>query len=177
MQQGSSLEIPLRVIGPDGTVLWQGSGLLGVVYSAVCKAAAITESNALMIDPTTTILQASNLAATAAIVANVLSAKPTTGAAVQGVLGCALNSAAVGERVIIAGAGSLALCTTGTAGALGQFAVPAASGSTTQSNAGATGPNQNVGRVIKPAGTTGGATDTGTASRLGLLVDTGAATL
>lgn len=177
MLQSSNLEIPLRVIGPDGTVLWQGSGWLGVVYAAVCKSAAITESNAVMIDPTTTIIQASNLAATTAIVANVLSAKPTTGAAVQGVLGCALNTAAVGDRVVIAGAGSLCLCTTGTAGVIGQFAVPAAAGSTTQSNAGATGPNQNVGRVIKPAGAVGGATDTGTASRLGLLVDTGAATL
>lgn len=170
MQQGSNLEIPLRVIGPDGTTLWQGSGWLGVVYLGTVQT-AVTESNAVMLD-STWVIQASNLAASATVVANKLLVKPTTGAAVQGVLGAALSTVPVNGLVPIAGPGSIALVTTGTAGTLGHWVVPAASGSTTQTAAGVTGPNQNVGRQIKLAGATGGSTDTGTASRLGAIIDT-----
>lgn len=183
MLQSLNMEVPLRVTGPDGTVLWQGSGILGVVYGAICRVAAITESNALMLDPATTLLQASNMLATGNPLAgaggalpNVLSAKPTTGAAVQGVLGCALNSAAIGAQVVVAGPGSIALCTTATAGTLGHYAVPAAAGSTTQTAVGVAGPNQNVGRVVKIAGTSGGFTDTGTATRIGIVVSVGGTT-
>ena len=181
MQQSSQFEIPLRVIGPDGSVLWQGSGWLGVVRTAICKAVAITQSDGLAADPGTFIIQADNLAATATPVSNLLTARPmiTTGSFDRALLGVALNAAAIGEQVVIASQGSIVTVrVAGATGTLGHLAAPTTTaGLAVSSAAGNTAPSKNLGLVMKPSGAAGGATDTGVATRMGVLVDVGAATI
>jgi hypothetical protein len=176
MQQGSNLEIPLRVIGPDGTTLWQGSGWLGTVLTGKASA-TITESNSLMTTAASFLMQASNLAGTTTVIANVLSVGQS-GTTPSGLVGAALNSAttAVGNNIVlIAGTGSLALVTTASAtGTLGRHLIGGASGVVTDSATAPTNPAQSLGFTAKPSGTTTGAnfgiTDTGTATRLGAYI-------
>ena len=176
-QQSVNFEIPLKVIGPDGTVLWQGSGILGTVKTAICKVVAITAADAVSLDPGTFILQANNLAATATYGANVITARPciTTGSFDRGILGVAMNSAAIGEQVVIAGRDSLTTVkVAGATGTIGHYALPSATaGSVTSSQIGAVNPAEHVGKVVKPSGATAqpSATDTGVATRMGIIVD------
>lgn len=181
MLQSIALETPLKVIGPDNTVLWQGSGFLGTVLLGVAKV-AVTESNVVVVDPTTFIVQGSNLAATATPVANGITLRPSrvTGTSPTyetGILGCALNTAAIGSQVSIAGAGSIALVTVASAtGTLGHHALLSSTAGTVTSSATApTAASHSPGYVVKAAGTTGGATDTGSATRMGIYVSPHAA--
>lgn len=169
-QQTSNLEIPLRIIGPDNTVLWQGSGWLGVVI--VGKAiTAVTAAAAVNLVVASFIIQASNLAATATPVANVMAVQnsPVTPA---GLLGVALSAAAVNEQVLIAGPGSIVtVLTSAVTHTVGQHAVAAAAGALGASVITAPiNPIQSLGYCTKNRGTVGGATDTGTDTRAGYLV-------
>lgn len=174
MQQSSNLEVPLRVIGPDNTVLWEGSGWLGVVQ--VGKASvAITTGMSLQLSPATFILQADDLLATAVPVANVLSVNPApaAGAGVPtGLIGVALAPAAINAIVPIAKAGSIVPALTGAVlQTLGNHCIHAAGGALAASSTVAPiNPQQSIGYVTKPRGVVGGATDTGTADRCGVLV-------
>ncbi len=168
-------EVPLKVTGPDGTVLWQGSGAFGIVYT--CKAvAAITESNVVVIDPAAAIYQATNLGATATYGANVFAVRPSnTTSYGAGVIGAALSTVAASTAsaptyVAVAGPGSIAMVTTASAtGTIGRhLRLSATNGVVTDSITAPTNPEQSPGYTIKPSGTTAqpSATDTGTATRL-----------
>ena len=172
MQQGIGLEVPLRVIGPNGTVLWQGSGWLGVVY--VGKASAtITTNSCLQLTAASFIIQADNLAATSNIGANVLSVNlaPTTPPLLVGV---SLKAGIVNEAIAIAGNGSIVpILTSAVTHTVGHHGIAAASGALGASSATApASPALSIGFAVKNRGTTAqpSATDTGTDTRAGYLV-------
>lgn len=172
MQQGSGFEIPLRIIGPNGTtVLWQGSGWLGTVL--VGKAAtAVSMAAEVNLVAASFIIQADNLAASTEPRANVLSVQnaPTTPAMLVGV---AMNAAAANESVVIAGTGSIVgVLTSAVTHTVGQHAVAAAAGALAASaTTTPVAPANSLGFAVKNRGTTGGATDTGTDTRAGYLVN------
>ena len=172
-QQSANMEIPLRVIGPDGTtVLWQGSGWLGVVH--VGKAiTAVTAAAEVNLVAASLIIQASDLAASATFGANVLAVQnaPVTPPMLVGV---ALNAAAAGEMVSIAGNGSIVpVLTSAVTHTVGQHAIAAAVGALAASAATpSVSPAQSLGFCVKNRGVTAqpSATDTGTNTRAGYLV-------
>ena len=169
MQQSSNLEIPLKVTGPDGTVLWEGSGIMGI--PRVIKntdTSAITEAMNVILDAANSILPASNLAATATPVAIVLAGKQ--GAANGANLGFATARIGVNELGVLWGPGSICnALVAGATGPLNHHAIPGAAGVVTSAAAVGANPVQAAGYVLKPSGTTGGATDTGVATRMGVL--------
>lgn len=173
-QQSSNLEIPLRVIGPDGTtILWQGLGTLGAIVVGKASA-AVAKADSLMFTLASFIFQADNLAANATFGANVMSVGQS-GVTPTGLIGVALNSAATGEQVLIAGGGSVQVVKTVTATAqtVGHHVVGAASGAIGASVATQpVTPIQSLGFVLKTRGTTAqpSATDTGSDVRTGILV-------
>ena len=177
--QSINLEVPVKITGPDGTVLFQGSGWFGRVHVAICKAVAITAGDATSLDPGTFIIQANNLASGATFGANALTARPciTTGNFDRGILGVALNTAAIGDQVVIAGEGSITTVqVAGATGTIGHYALPGATaGRVTSSQVGAVNPTEHLGKVLKPSGTTAqpSATDTGVATRMGVYVHPG----
>jgi hypothetical protein len=172
MQQSSNLEIPLRVIGPDGTtVVWQGSGIMGIprVIKNTEASSTITEAMNVILDPAASILPASNLAATATPVAIVLAGK--IGAANGANLGFATANIVAGAQGVLWGIGSICnALVAGATGTLNHHALPGAAGVVTSSASVGANPVQAAGFVVKPSGTTGGATDTGVATRMGVLV-------
>jgi len=171
--QSINLETPLKVYGGDGTVLYEGSAWLGVCQ-VVKATTAITQADAVALDPATFLLQADNLAATATIVANVLGCRPaiTTGSYDRGLVGVALGTAAANALCAVAGEGSIVTVKTASAtGTIGRHVLcSSTAGSVTDSATAPTNPVQSPGYTVKPSGTTGGVTDTGTATRLGILV-------
>lgn len=170
MQQSSNLEIPLRVLGPDGTVLWSGTGIMGI--PRVIKntdTAAITEAMNVILDAASAILPASNLASTATPVAIVLAGK--IGAASGANLGFATTAINPQAQGVLWGIGSICnALVAGATGTLNHHAIPGASGVVTSAAAVGANPAQAAGFVLKPSGATGGATDTGVATRMGVLV-------
>ena len=169
MQQSSNFEIPLRVFGPDGSVLWQGTGIMGI--PRVIKntdTATITEAMNVILDAANSILPASNLAATATPVALVLAGK--IGAANGANLGFATAPILASTQGVLWGPGSICnALVAGATGTLNHHAIPGASGVVTSAAAVGANPVQAAGYVLKPSGTTGGATDTGMATRMGVL--------
>jgi len=166
------MDYPIQIHGGDGTTLWNGMGAVCNALEGInTGAAAVTVGSVISVDVTNLIM--SSWAATAATALTypqkraVCMAHSTT---YNLVLGVAVNAAPIGDRVIIAGQGSVVpvrcvgtsaaynLVTTSTAGlALAAAAVAATSVG-------------QVGKVVKIAGTTGGTTDSGSASyNIGLI--------
>ncbi len=170
MQQSSGLEIPLRVTGADGSTLWQGTGIMGI--PRIIKntdSSVITEAMNVILDAANSVLPASNLAATATPVALVLAGK--IGAASGANLGFATTAIAVNAQGVLWGVGSICnALVAGATGTLNHHAIPGASGVVTSAAAVGAFPVQAAGFVLKPSGTAGGATDTGVATRMGVLV-------
>lgn len=174
-QSGIGLEIPIRVTGEDGTVVWQGVGLMGRVYLVKnTDSAAIGVGNVVALDPANFIIGASNLAATATPVAQVYAAKRavSTGSFDRMLIGAAVESIPVGGQGQVAGAGSITVVSVASAtGTVGRhLIVGATAGVVTDSATAPTNPAQSPGYTLKPSGTTGGATDTGVATQIGALI-------
>jgi hypothetical protein len=187
-QQSSALELPLRVTGPDGTILWQGVGSLGTVRSIKNTTTTdIADANHVILDNTAT--------TGAVIVANDLaqSAIPATGMPLfvlggargsttpPSSLGFALGAIKAGTVGLTASVGSICFASTASStGTLGRFVLGAASGNVTDSATPPSVPTVSPGRTLRPSGTTTGAqfgiTDTGTATRMAVLCTVGSIT-
>ena len=175
------MQNPLLVVGGDGSALWQGAGFsTGRPVIGVPTNAAIAEGDAVVIDPAGLRIQASNLASTAASVAQVLGVRSaiTTGNFDRGFVGVALEAAVLTTAnaptsVKIAGIGWIVGVKVASAtGTVGHYAVATSTAGTVSSTATLpTVPVGYLGKVVKPSGTTGGVTDTGTATRMGVLVN------
>lgn len=167
-QSSVGMELPLKVTGGDGTVLWLGVGMLGV-----CRAIKNTEATSqigeamhVILDTANSIFMASNSAATATAVATVMAGKigSTTPPSSLGFALGAIDAGATGE---VAAAGSICLARTASAtGTIGQHILGGAAGVVTNSATPPSAAAVSPGYTLKPSGTTGGATDTGTATRI-----------
>jgi len=170
MQASSNFEYPLKVTAPDGTVLWQGTGIMGIprVIKNTEASSTITEAMNVILDAANAVLPASNLAATATPVAILLAGK--IGAANGANLGFATAGIPAQAQGVLWGPGSICnALVAGATGTLNHHAIPGASGVVTSAAAVGANPVQAAGYVLKPSGTTGGATDTGVATRMGVL--------
>jgi hypothetical protein len=178
-----NLRLPLKIIGGDGTVLFSGSGLFGIVYTARVVNATVLVGDGVAIDPTTFIIVGGSFVAavdTGAPAENVYTCRKmiTTGNFDRGIMGVAITSAPVGSEIAIAGIGSIALVNVAAStGTLGQFANPTTTaGLAVSSTTALTAPQEYLGKFWKPSGSatpTGGATDTGSASKAAVLVNPG----
>lgn len=174
MSHDINLRTPIKVIGGNNTVVYQGTSILGFVYK-VKSAVAITAAMGVVLDAATATLNSdTSYTSTAAISDLLLSGRPcnTTGSYNKGWLGVALESGAAGDEILVAGPGSITYAQTDVAGALGQhvLAHATADGSVTANAAVGANPINALGYVMKPGGTTGGATDTGSGTRLCVMV-------
>lgn len=179
MSDSISLTQPFLVTGGDGSTLWTGAGF---PPGSLCvpTTVAISADDALVVDPAGFKVQASNLAATSAPVQQVLGLRPaiTTGNYDRMFVGVALEAGAIATAAVptyarYAGVGWFALVKVASAtGTAGHYAVATSTAGTVSSTATLpTVPVGYLGKVVKPSGTSGGVTDTGTATRMGVLVN------
>lgn len=173
-QSSINMEIPLKVTGPDGTILWEGSGIFGLVrFVKNTDTSIITEALHIILDTANSVFVASNSLASSvnAGAAQVFAGKigsttppSSLGFAIAGIPVGGLGPAfAVGSICCAAVAGAT--------GTIGHHCIGAASGLVTSAGGAlAVSPVVSPGLVLKPSGVAGGVTDTGVATRMGILV-------
>ena len=165
-ESGLGLQYPLLITGGDGSTLWAGIGIV----SDVCRVTntdtvAISPGQAVMWDQSATIVQAPDQAASVAPVKQVAAGKLAITTATAIFAGVALTKAAVGEIVVLAAGGSVVpVKSTATGTATYNCIASTTAGSVLPQLALATAPGSTLGHVVKIAGTTGGTTDSGSAS-------------
>lgn len=177
MAESINLKLPIRVIGADGTVLWVGSGLFGIIYTVRVTTAAAAIGDGFVLDPAASLIFGGSFVAavdTGAPAENIYAGRKcnTAGSLDRAWFGVALTSAPVGAEIVVAGPGSIALANVaGATGTIGHHANSAGTAGLVISNAAAaTAPANSCGLVLKPAGNTGGFTDTGSTTKLGIMV-------
>jgi len=172
-------ETSFKVTGPDGTVLWTGAGKMGVLLDVFNgDATAIGIGEAVVFDVTASRIPRWDVAASGTAIPEVLSGKRVfnTGALNKGYLGVAAGPIAVGATGPVLGAGSICCVKSLTAASLtnnvlGAYVIDSTTqGAVNASNTLPTVPIGYLGKVLKLAGATGGATDSGSLTQLGILV-------
>lgn len=166
-ESGIMLEFPYTLTGPTGTAYWTGCGRLGNVVRATNAEAstAIAPGDVLSWD-ISTVMQAPDRATTLEAVRQFANVKlATTTGSLDILCGVAVTPAAVGQEVIIAAGGSL-VCAKATANGTRRqnLITSATAGQVTPQDALPAVPASNLGHVVKIRGTTGGATDSGSAA-------------
>lgn len=177
MAESINLRVPIRVIGADGTVLFTGAGVFGIVYT--CKAtqsAGVAAADGVSIDPSAIVIPGGSFVAavdTGVVPEAVYAArKLVTGGTADKCIGIALTSATQNQEFVVAGVGSLSLGLVAAGiGTVGQHAVASATpGQLASAAAALANPSVAAGIFLLKAGTTGGSTDTGNNTRACLLV-------
>lgn len=174
MSHDINLRTPIKVIGGNNTVVYQGTSILGFVYK-VKAAVAISAAFGVVLDTATSTLNTDTAYTSSATISDLLLAgRPcnTTGGYNTGWLGVALETGAAGDEILVAGPGSITYAAATAAGTFGHHVLAHASTDGNVASAAAIGANpiHGLGYVMKPGGTTGGATDTGSATRLCVMV-------
>lgn len=167
-----NLEYPISIVAADGTTQWQG---FGYVHSTIEHAvngeasAAIAAGQAVAWDTGGSMrVHTPDRTLASGPLKQVMKVKLSTSTGdIDQFAGVALRPAIVGERVLIAAAGSVVPVKTTAAGTVRQNCIRSATaGSITPQDALDTAPRGNLGKVVKIAGSTGGDTDSGSASYL-----------
>lgn len=169
------LEYPILVTGGDGTTLWYGCGSNVNVQRGVSTEATATVSpgQALSWDPSGLRMQPWDRSATSTPLKQVAAVKlSTTTGNLDSFAGVALTVAAAniavptdGTMLTFAGHGSVVPVKSTAVGTIRfNCAASATAGSITPTSAVPSAPGSHLGRVVKIGGTTGGTTDSGSAS-------------
>lgn len=141
-------DYPFKVTTVDGTALYEGTCILGMVYDVIMVSQAISAGHVIKVDTTNTVIPRMDYTAANTIPNQVL--KGAIGAAATGVhLGVAITpcgSNAAGEKILVAGPGSIAPVFRSATLTVLNFAIAAATGQVS-SNGTATA-MQTVGQVI-----------------------------
>lgn len=176
MAESINLKIPIKIIGPDGTTLFSGTGLFGSVVVMKAVAVTITAGQAICIDNANSVVFGGDQvagAATGVAAENVYAGRTQVAASFTGAIGTALTAAtALNTEFVVAGSGSIALTACLAAdGVVGRHANGgAAAGDVTSVVAVVLAPLNSLGHTTKKAGTTGGVTDTGNNLRQAVLI-------
>lgn len=178
MAESINLRLPLRVIGSDGTVIYTGTGVFGTVYTVKVTTATVLIGDGIVLDPAASVIFGGSFVAavdTGVPAENIYAARQcnTAGSLDRAWLGIAISGGPVGSEIAVAGPGSLALANVASAtGTIGHHANSAGTAGLLVSAGGAapTNPAYSLGFVFKPSGTTGGVTNTGSATKLGIMV-------
>ena len=159
---------PLKITGPDGSVVYAHGNTIGHYYWAIASE-AITQGMGVMLDPTNSIIPRLDYISTDTVpdeVTKVLKSTATTTAGVP--FGVALTKAASGGVVLVAGNGSIVAVKVNAAGNVGDYlmgSVAVAAGSLIANAAGTASliyGNQCKGSITGGSGT-----------QVGILVNTG----
>lgn len=169
------MEVPIKITGGDGTSLYDGVGFPGILISAkVTHATTVTGGMGIVVHPTGLAVLGDNFTTTADPVQVLgVAAANTTGSLNIGYLGVVKSArAATGEQVVLFGIGSICGVVVASGGTIGHVCTATSTAGRMQSIAStAAAGGSFLGNVLKPAGTTGGVTDTGSATRMGILVN------
>lgn len=186
-------ERPYAILAPDGTLLWQGAAVPGVVYrirnneasAAIGVGEAVRQDTGVTINmniPRWDFVATDAAAISSDIAFTVLGGLRVSAVANINWWGVALEPIAAGKSGLVGGPGTICcvksvasgsitsntrggqVIGTATAGAVNALAAVAAGSVTTAAD------NQTLGRVLLIAGTTGPGTDTGSATQLGIMV-------
>lgn len=114
---------PLKITGPDGSVVYAHGNTIGHYYWAIASE-AITQGMGVMLDPTNSIIPRLDYISTDTVpdeVTKVLKSTATTTAGVP--FGVALTKAASGGVVLVAGNGSIVAVKADAGGAVGNYLV------------------------------------------------------
>lgn len=174
MSHDINLRTPIKVIGGNNTVVYQGTSIIGFLYK-VKLAATVTAAMGVVMDGATTTLNTETAYTSSAAISDLLlTGRPcnTSTSYNKGWIGIALESGVASDEILVAGTGSISYALTDAAGVVGQHAIAhaTADGTITSSATVAAAPVNALGYIVKAAGTTGGATDTGSATRVAVMV-------
>ena len=178
MAESINLRLPIRVFGADGTVLFTGFGLFGIVYTCRVTLAAtpVALNDAIALDTAAVIIPGGSFVGGVdqGVVPEAIYAvrKLITPAPGDKALGVALSVGAVGQEIVVAGPGSIALVNVAAGiGTAGQHANPGGTlGQCVSAAAAIAQPGIAVGNFLVKAGTTGGSTDTGNNTKACVIV-------
>jgi len=168
--------VPLKIIGGNGTkIAFQGAGLFGIVY-IVKLTSAVVAGDGVVHDNAASVISGGSFVAAADVgflPEQVYAGKIGPTAKALPWWGIAGSDGAVGQEIPVLGLGSIGFGNVAAgANTLGHNVNQsgATAGKFVTANTGETNPNTSLGYVIKSSGTTGGVTDTGSATKVGVLV-------
>jgi len=176
MSESVNLRVPLKIIGGDGTkIAFQGAGLFGIVY-IVKLTSALVAGDGVVHDTAASVLSGGSFVAaadTGFMPEQIYSGKIGPTAKLLPWWGVAASDGAVGQEIPVLGVGSIAFGNVAAGANTPGHNVNqsgATAGKFVTAATAETNPSTSLGYVVKTSGTTGGVTDTGSSTKVGLIV-------